>query len=98
MRTAFLSLAALAAMVVGAGTADAQYRGRGYGRVYNGAYSYGYRPYYNTYSYGYRPYYGRYSTPYYAPVRPGVSFGFTIGNGGYYPGGYGYYPGYRYRW
>lgn len=104
MRTALLSLAAVAALAVSAGTADARpnhWRG-GWGGGYRMYNSYA-RPYYGGYSYA-RPYYGGYyGSRYYNSYSPGFSlytprFGLTIGNGGFYPSyGYGGYGGYGYR-
>lgn len=96
MRTAVLSIVALAALAVSAGTADAQWRGRGYSRgyystPYRGGFTY-VQPRYNSY----------YATPYYGNsyYRTGPGFGLTIGNGyNFYPGNrYSTYPGYRYWW
>src|SRR5437762_6744702 len=79
MKRFILSIAVIAAMLVGSfaapSTAEARpwgYRGGYYGgRAYYGGY--GYRPYYGGY-YGYRPYYGGYYG--YRPYYGGDYYGF----------------------
>jgi hypothetical protein len=104
MKKFLLSIAVMAAMIVGSlavpSTAEARpwgYRGGYYGgRAYYGGYGYGYRPSYGGY-YGYRPSYGGYYAPRYYNYYgyPGY-YGYPrsyYGNPGYYR--YGYYPGFR---
>src|SRR5262245_3205162 len=99
MKRFILSIAVIAAMLVGGlavpSTAEARPWGGGWyaPRAY---YGYGYRPYYYG-NYGYRPYY--YNRAYYGGYyAPRYYYGYPSYYRGYYGNpayGYGYYPGLR---